>query len=383
MEFGWPEELNRERNSLRAIIRKYSTDEAQSLVPGEDPYSDQVMGFCRSLAKEGWLVPHWPREYGGRDASPWAFAILSEELWLAGEPRGSQYMNVNWVGPAIIKAGSAEQKSLHLGRIASGDVLWCQGFSEIDAGSDLANMSMSAVRAGDFYSLNGEKIWTSYASRAEYCFLLAKTNKDVRPTQGISIFLVPMNTPGITVEVIPSVLDVHVVHRITFKDVMVPESCRLGEENAGWEIVRDALSDERVGTPRYARAERVLDDVVEIAKARGEFTDQLLFQKAVEARAACHAARLLSYGVRQNRATGRGAGADAYVGRAAIVRAERAVSDFALDVLGEEALVSGSIADGEFRTAMIAGLGGGSYEIQLNLIARLWLELPKESKDGP
>ena len=377
MEFGWSEEETRFRLDLRAFIQAELEQSVTDLVPGEDPYSQTSIDFCGKLAARGWLVPHWPVEYGGSGASPWMFAILSEELWAAGEPRGSQYMNVNWIGPAIIKAGSEEQKRQHLARIASGDVLWCQGFSEIDAGSDLASMQTFAVQDGDGYVIEGEKVWTSYASRAEFCFLLARTSPAESSQSSISIFLVPMNTPGVTVEVIPTMLDVHVIHRLTFEKVRVPAAFRLGEENAGWNIVRDALSDERVGTPRFARAEVVLDRVLAQACRSGAAPDAGVWRRAAEARAACNAARLLSYKVRQSRARGHAAGPEAYLGRVAIVRAERAVCEVVVDLAGEESLVSGSIADGEFRTSMIAGLGGGSYEMQLNLVSRLWLKLPK------
>lgn len=377
MEFGWREEEVRFRNEVRAFVSDEVPEEWTRLTPGEDPYSDTTMGFCHKLAQRGWMVPHWPKEYGGNAASAWDFAILSEELWMAGEPRGSQYMNVNWIGPAIIAAGTEEQKQLHLNRIASGDVLWCQGFSEETAGSDLAAMKTSAVRDGDQYIINGHKVWTSYAGKAEYCFLLTRTEGSDTTKAGVTIFLVRMDTPGIQVEVIPSMLDVHKVHRLTFDNVRVDASCRLGDEGEGWTVVRDALSDERVGTPRYARAEKMLEQVVEVADRKGIFTDPGIRRQAVLALAACSSARLLTYKVRQARARGEGAGPEAYLGRCAIVRSERAVSDLALEVLGEEGLVSNSLSDGEFRTAMIAGLGGGSYEMQLNLIARLWLRMPK------
>ncbi len=240
-------------------------------------------------------------------------------------------------------------------------------------------MQTSAVRDGDDYVINGHKIWTSYASKAEFCFLLTKTLDSADPQRRISIFLVPMATEGVKVEAIPSILDVHVVHHLTFSNVRVPASCRLGEENEGWSLIRDALSDERVGTPRFARAEAVLDNVLALARKGGDSLHPGIMRRAVEARAACHAARLFTYRVRQHRAQGEGAGPEAYLGRIAIVRAERAVADLAVDVMKGESLIRGSIADGEFRTSMIAGLGGGSYEMQLNLISRLWLKLPKGS----
>jgi alkylation response protein AidB-like acyl-CoA dehydrogenase len=377
MEFGWSRAERQFRAALREFIGTRVGAAASGLVPGEEPYSAANLTFCAQLAGKGWLVPHWPARYGGSDASPWMFAILSEELWAAGEPRGSQYMNVNWIGPAIIAAGTDAQREEHLTRIAAGNVLWCQGFSEINAGSDLRAMETFARREGDHYIITGEKVWTSYASRAEFCFLLARTQRDEHSKGSISIFLVPMRTPGIRVEVIPSMLDVHEIHRLTFDQVVVPATARLGAENMGWPIIRDALSDERVGTPRYARAEIVLDQLMATAVAQGQHISREMQLAAARARAACRAARLMSYQSRQQRAQGSGASADAYLGRVAIVRAEREVAAVALALTGEDCLVKGSLADGEVRTAMIAGLGGGSYEMQLNLIARLWLSLPK------
>lgn len=299
MEFGWHDDEVRFRHEVCAFVNEQVPKEWTLLTPGEDPYSETTRDFCRKLASKGWLVPHWPREYGGSGASPWHFAILSEELWLAGEPRGSQYMNVNWIGPAIISAGTEAQKREHLLRIASGDVLWCQGFSEETAGSDLASMLTTAVRDGDDYVINGHKIWTSYAGKAEYCFLLARTAGTETSPAGISIFLVRMDTPGIRVEVVPSMLDVHQVHRLTFENVRISASCRLGGEGEGWSIVRDALSDERVGTPRYARAEKMLKRIVGVAKERDLFNEPGIRRQAVLAQAACSAARLLTYKVRQ------------------------------------------------------------------------------------
>ena len=376
MEFGWSEEQAAFREAVRAFTEDRLPEGWASRVPGDEPYSDLTLSFCRDLAKQGWFAPHWPKEYGGGgDPDPWRFAILGEELWSKGEPRGSQYMNVNWIGPAIIAAGTEEQKARFIGGMAAGEMLWCQGFSEPEAGSDLASMKTFAVRDGDDYVINGVKIWTSYAKKADYCFLLARTDLQTDGGGGVSIFLVPTSTPGFKIEVVPTMLDIHVVHRLTFADMRVPAALRLGEENAGWTIIREALSDERVGTPRNVRAAALLDEVIRKAVSAGEIDDVTLSDAAM-AYAACQAARVITYKIRQARGSG-GAGAEAYVARGAIVNAERAVANVATTVSGAAGLESGTLADGEFRTALIAGLGGGSYEMQLNLIARLWLNLPK------
>jgi alkylation response protein AidB-like acyl-CoA dehydrogenase len=376
MEFGWSKEQADFREEVREFIDDNLPADWWSRVPGEEPYSDVTLEFCRRLGAKGWLTPHWPVEYGGAgDTSPWRAAILNEELWSHGEPRGSQYMNSNWVGPAIIANGSEDQKRRFLPSITRGEALWCQGFSEQGAGSDLASMKTSAVRQGDHYVINGEKIWTSYAKGAHFCFLLARTNRNTSDGSGISIFLVPTNAPGFTIVPIKGILDVHVTHILTFDNVLVPIADRLGAENEGWSIIRDALSDERVGTPRHIRAGVILENVVADARRKGRLTRAAL-REAAHARAVCRAARIFVYKIRQSRASG-DAGPEAYVARCAIVNAERAVADVAANLAGPEGLISGSLSDGEFRTTLIAGLGGGSYEMQLNLIARLWLRLPK------
>jgi len=378
MEFSWTAEQESFRRDVSAFIKETLPENWWSRVPGEEPYSEVTLEFCRKLGAKGWLTPHWPVEYGGGgDTSPWRAAILNEELWSNGEPRGSQYMNTNWIGPAIIANGTEQQKRHFLPPITRGEALWCQGFSEPGAGSDLAAMKTSAVRDGDDYVINGEKIWTSYARGAQYCFLLARTDPTTTGGSGISIFLVSTKTPGFRIVPINGILDIHVTHHMTFENVRVPAASRLGPENAGWTIIRDALADERVGSPRHIRAAIILDNVIAQAKRDGRLSLATLRQ-AAHARSVCRAARIFVYRIRQLRAAG-DAGAEAYLARCAIVNAERAVAEVAADVAGPEGLISGSLADGEYRTTLIAGLGGGSYETQLNLVARLWLKLPKAS----
>jgi alkylation response protein AidB-like acyl-CoA dehydrogenase len=378
MEFSWTPEQESFRRELRDFIKETLPENWWSRVPGEEPYSAVTLEFCRKLGAKGWLTPHWPIEYGGGgDTSPWRAAIMNEELWSSGEPRGSQYMNTNWIGPAIIAHGTEWQKQHFLPPITRGEALWCQGFSEPGAGSDLAAMKTSAVRDGDEYIINGEKIWTSYARGAQYCFLLARTDPTTSGGNGISIFLVSTKTPGFTIVPINGILDIHITHHMTFENVHVPATSRLGPENAGWAIIRDALADERVGSPRHIRAAVILDNVVAQAHRDGRLSLAALRQ-AAHAKAVCRAARIFVYRIRQLRAGG-DAGAEAYLARCAIVNAERAVAEVAADLAGPEGLISGSLADGEYRTTLIAGLGGGSYETQLNLVARLWLKLPKAS----
>ena len=257
-------------------------------------------------------------------------------------------MNTNWIAPAIIAAGTDEQKERLLPPIAAGKVLWCQGFSEPEAGSDLASMRMTAVRDGDFYVVNGQKIWTSYAHVAQYCFLLARTNPEVAKRRGISILLVPMDLPGIEVREIPSVLGRHAIHELFFDDVHVPVDCRLGAENEGWPLIRKVLANERIGAARFERSTRVLADGIAAARAGGP-DDPVA---AGQALATCEAARMLAYAAVQDRIDGRDDTGSASTSRVASVAAERAA---AAGRGGDYQLGGGARADQRVRPGVRGG----------------------------
>jgi alkylation response protein AidB-like acyl-CoA dehydrogenase len=287
-------------------------------------------------------------------------------------------MNVNWIGPTILEFGSEEQKGEHLSRIARGDVLWCQGFSEPEAGSDLAALRTLAIRDGDVYRVTGSKIWTSYANHAQYCFLLARTDPASQRQRGVSVLLVPMDLPGIEVREIPSVVGERYFHEVFFTDVRVPVSHRLGPEHEGWSVVVWALQYERVGAPRYARAARTLDALAERAREHGLLAEPAVQEKLGAARALAEAARLLSYRVIDGRARGRPPSAETNVARVAGTLAERSVAELALELFGADSLAHGSFGDAQFRMAMTAGVAVGATEVQLNLVASRLLDLPRE-----
>jgi alkylation response protein AidB-like acyl-CoA dehydrogenase len=381
VEFGWADADLRFRQELQGFLDEFlpeDWDELSKGGPGSDVQAAFSRKFCPEMAERGWLTQHWPGAYGGGDATPWRHIILSEETWALGEPRGAQYMNVNWIGPTIMEHGSEEQKQLHLPRISAGDVLWCQGFSEPEAGSDLVALRTLAIRDGDDYVVNGSKIWTSYADNAEYCFLLVRTDPDSKRHKGISVLLMPMDLPGVEIRESPSVVGERYFHEVFLTDVRVPASCRLGPENEGWGIVSYALQYERVGAPRYARAARTIDQLAELARSRGQLDDPTVQEKLGEARAICEAARLLTYRVVDQRAHGKPPSADTNITRIAGTQADRAVAELALEIFGDEALEYGSIADSNFRMAMTAGVAVGATEIQLNLVAQRVLGLPRE-----
>ncbi len=381
MEFDWSEEDVRFRSELLDFLDEVLPEDWDRMSehgPGSDAQAAFSREFCRRMAERGWLTQHWPEEYGGRDASPWRHAVVGEELWAIGEPRGPQYMNVNWIGPAIMAFGTDEQKAFHLPRISNGDVLWCQGFSEPDAGSDLAALRTAARREGDEYVIEGTKIWTSYANHADFCIALVRTDPESSRHRGISVLLVPMDSEGLQVREIPSVVGERYFHEVFFDRVRVPTSCRLGPENDGWSVVTYALQFERVGAARYARAGLTLDRIAGEAAERGLLDDPTVAEKLGAARAVVEAARLLNYRVIDQRAKGLPPSPDTQIARVAGTTADQVVGELALEVFGPEALEYGSFADANFRLAMTAGVAVGATEVQLNLIASRTLGLPRE-----
>jgi len=381
LEFDWSQDDIQHRKDIREFLAQELPDNWEEISqhgPGGDSQAAFSRHFCGRMAQKGWLTQHWPSEYGGRDCEPWRHSIVGEELWAIGEPRGSQYMNVNWIGPAIMNYGSEGQKQLHLPKISAGEVMWCQGFSEPEAGSDLVALRTRAEKVGDSYVINGSKIWTSYCNHADFIFLLVRTDGDSKRHKGISVLLVPMDTPGIEIREIPSVVGERYFHEVFFTDVTVPVDVLLGEENQGWTVVNFALQFERIGAARYARAAVTLDKLAEVAAERGLLADPIIVDRLGEARALCEAARVLVYKVIDLRAKNRPPTADTQLARVLSTTCDNAIGRLALELFGPESREYGSFADSNFRLAMTAGVAVGATEVQLNLIASRFLELPKE-----
>jgi alkylation response protein AidB-like acyl-CoA dehydrogenase len=378
MEFKWDNEQQTFRATVREFLAAHLPGDWESLAhgPGTEWQGAFSKHFCGQLAAAGLLVPHWPTRWGGRAADPWTAFILAEEMWEAGEPRGGQYMNVNWIGPTLMRFGSEAQQERYIPPIARGATIWCQGFSEPEAGSDLASLRTRAEQQGGSFRINGQKIWTSYASQADTCFLLARTSPG---KNGISVFLVPMKTPGILVRSIPSVIGEGDIHEVFFDDVEVPRDAMLGNEGQAWEIARAALSMERVGIPRFAFATRMLNRAVARLQRSKRFA-QGAIEQAAKARAACDAARLYSYSIIDKRRHGLTIGAEASAARFATVMAERSVAEFVVEFVPEALCDGDPMLLAHHQRAIVAGIASGAAEIQLNLIATELLNLPREPR---
>jgi alkylation response protein AidB-like acyl-CoA dehydrogenase len=226
------------RQELRALVRAHVPADFLGAFTSDPADLAVAQDFCHVLAERGLLCLAWPEEFGGRGGSAWDQTVVREEMWAHHEPRGAQYMGVNWVGPTIMRHGTPEQQRKHLPPIARGEVIWCQGFSEPDAGSDLASIRTAARRDGDGWRISGQKIWTSYATMAQWCFLLARTARGERKQQGLTIFLVPMSDPAIEVRPIANMMGPHHLNEVFFDDLRVTEADVLGELGGGCRPIR-------------------------------------------------------------------------------------------------------------------------------------------------
>ncbi|MGE0741744.1 MAG: acyl-CoA dehydrogenase family protein [Hyphomonadaceae bacterium] len=382
MNFAWDESDDAYRAELVDLLERELPDNWWRDYAYDGPAGPEVMAFARGfnkkLAARNLIVRHWPEAYGGADASAWKHIIVSEEMWSRGEPRSSIYLGANWAGPAIMKFGTEAQKQRYLRPIAEGELLWCQGFSEPEAGTDLANMRTQAVREGDEFVINGSKIWTSYAARADIMFLLARVGGHGKG--GVSCFILPVDTPGLKVQPIPAIHTPHDFNEVFFTDVRVPADCLLGEEGRGWDIVTTILHYERIGAARYEYSRRVLDHIVDILKQRGLFADPIVRADCASALALVEAARMLTYLVIDGRAKDLPPSADTYVARFALIQADHAVANLSSAYLPDLLTHEGDgMLRAHFTGGLTSGIAAGAAEVQLNMIAGRYLNLPRAS----
>jgi len=279
MDFQFGEKEERLREDIRAFVR-------ENLPSGfighryEEEHSDEgwelALATSKKLSRKGWLTMSWPVEYGGMGASVWEQVVYGEESGYWGLPGTRMGVSaVAWVGPSLMLFGTDEQKKKHLPVISSGapEGVWCTGYSEPDAGSDLANLQTRAERDGDHYIINGQKVWTSAAHRARWCWLAARTDPNAaKKHHGISLFLVDMKSEGVSVRPLRNYVGFHYFNEIFFNNVRVPATNLVGQENRGWYQLMRALAFERgVAVSSVGATRRLLEELIQYAKERGVF----------------------------------------------------------------------------------------------------------------
>lgn len=378
------QQADRLRTELRDLVKQQVPEHFLGAFTDDPADLETAQRFCRLLAERELLCLAWPQEFGGAGASVWEQTVVREEMWAHHEPRGAQYMGVNWVGPIIMRHGTEEQQRRHLPPIARGEVIWCQGFSEPEAGSDLASLRTTARPAEDGWLVSGQKIWTSYATMAQWCFLLARTSKvgegaTQKKQQGLTIFLVPMDDPAITVRPIRTMLGPHHLNEVFFDNLRVTEADVLGTVDAGWSIVQDVMAFERVGIARYARCERLLAAAPAVLGSRWDKLPEELRGRWIRMLTHCRRARLLAYRVVSLQSSGRITPGDAAAYRIAVTKLDQDSAEVLMDIAAEvrhddtnAAWFLGEVED-HWRYSQASTVSSGSIEMQRILLSRALL----------
>ena len=391
MEFRFTAEQESWRQQLKEFFKRELPESWQGgeEVSGEDEWRF-VRQFQKKLAARGWLVPHWPKEYGGAALGIMEQTIMREESAYHRAPLPDIF-GVNMLGPVLMMFGSDKQKSQHLPPIAAAEVTWCQGYSEPEAGSDLASLKTRAVRDGDDYVINGSKIWTSNAHRAEWIFLLARTDPEAPKHRGISFFLAPMSTPGISTRPLVNMAGVHLFNEVFFEDARVPAANLVGDENRGWYVGAALLDFERSGIGNAATSRRSLDDLIEYCRLPGGDGDGRAASQGRRHRLAelvieTEIGRYLSYRVATMQAKGEVPNMEASAAKVYNSEVAHRLADAGVNMMG----LSGQVRPESKRWARLRGdftmnymltlggmIAGGTSEIQRGIIATRGLGLPR------
>jgi alkylation response protein AidB-like acyl-CoA dehydrogenase len=376
VDFEMGDDVDALRRQLRHLVDEHIPPDFLGAFTDDPADLATAQHFCHVLAEQGLLCPAWPKEWGGKDASLWEQTAVREEMWAVHEPRGAQYMGVNWVGPIIMRYGTPEQQARHLPAIAGGEEIWCQGFSEPDAGSDLASIQTTARRDGDGWYVTGQKIWTSYAAMAQWCFLLTRTARLEKKQQGLTIFLVPMDDPAIEVRPIASMVGPHHLNEVFINDLWVTDADVLGPLDEGWKVVQEVLAFERVGIARYARSDRLLLLAPSVLGDQWDDLPEEVHARWVEALTLTRRARLLAYRVVGMQETGRVNPGDAAAYRIAVTQLDQHSADVLMDMISLVSLHSDEgrrfarAVEDHWRYAQASTVASGSIEVQRILLAR-------------
>ena len=387
--------LSDEDAKFRDELREFFTTEVPAEIRDRArndklEWPDDIVTTMRILNKAGLAVPNWPVEWGGKDWSPLQRQIWADEMRLACVPEPLAF-NAGMVGPVIAQFGSQEIKERFLPATANLDIWWCQGFSEPEAGSDLASLRTVAVRDGDDYVINGQKTWTTLGQFADWIFVLARTNPDAPKKQaGISFILVEMSTPGITLRPIKLIDGSYEVNEVFFEDVRVPANQLVGEENQGWSYAKFLLSNERTGIARIGTTKVWLADVKEHAAKTPVgggtlLTDPLFASRVAEIENELLALELTQLRVSGDEGTGKPNPASSIL-KLRGSQLQQAVTELLVEVAGPDALPfdGGDVIDSpvwaqhaaprylNFRKTSIYG---GSNEVQRSIISSTILGL--------
>ncbi len=380
MEFRFTRDLEAFREDIRSYLEKELTEEFRAREVEEGGWSPS---FSRQLGERGYIAFAWPTEYGGKGGSHFEQLVYAEELARADAPTRFHFMASSLVGPSVLLYGSDEQKKDYLPRIARGEISFCQGFSEPNSGSDLASLSVRATREGDSFVINGQKIWTSDAHRADYCWLGARTDPQAPKHKGISTFVVDMSLPGIVVKPLLTMNDHHHFNEVFFNDVVLPADALVGQENHGWYQMTTTLDFERSGAARYVGLRQTVDRLAARLRRTRPAGAEVLRLELADLHVACEVGRLISYRVAYLQSKGEIPNSEASMSKAFGSSLEQRVADFGVRMFGGGGNVWGpspethlDVAD-NYMWSAAATIRGGTNEVQKNIIAGRGLGLPR------
>ncbi len=342
----------------------------------------------RALAEAGYVAPHWPEPWG-ISADPIHQLVIDDELRRAGVRRPVNPIGIGWAGPTLLHAGSDQQKQRYLMPLLAGEELWCQLFSEPDAGSDLASLSTRAVRDGDEWVVTGQKIWTSLAQFSSFGILIARTDQQVSKHRGISYFVCSMGTPGITVRPIVEMTGAHTFNEVFLDEVRLPADSLVGQEGQGWDLAKVTLANERVslstGGALWGQGPTVAD-LVDVVRSSGGVADRRLRSRLVDVHIASEVIRLTKLRTVSARIRGEAPGPEASVGKVMTDELGQELFDLAKDLAGSAGMLTDVGPLGEaaelwhhgFLFSRALTIGGGTGEVQRNIIAERALGLPHD-----
>jgi len=376
MRFTFTPEQQRFRQELRDFLKAELAEER-----APDGF-DQA--FSEKLSRRGWIGLAWPKEYGGQGLGPVEQMIYTEEMILATAPRGYHFTAERQVGPSLIRHGTEAQKRDWLPRITGAKASFALGLSEPGAGSDLAAVITRAVRDGDDYVVNGQKIWTSAAHLTDYIWLVVRTDQQAPKHRGISCLMADLKVPGVTIRPLYDMTGGHHFNEVFFEDVRVPVERRVGEENAGWYILAEHLDFERSGIERLVDLEKLYRRVLDEAQRRAKVStlDAATRSRLAEIAIELEVGRLMCYRVAWLQSIGRVPNYEASMAKVYGTEWSQRMMAMAMGLLGMEANASkqGSLAESVMQgylNAVSRTIAGGTSEIQRNIIATRGLGLPR------
>jgi alkylation response protein AidB-like acyl-CoA dehydrogenase len=381
MDFDFTPEEEAFRGEVRDFIKKYLPKKNRP---------EEIATWHQQARARRWVGFGWPKEYGGGGGSISQQVILKEEMARAkAPPLGTCFMGLAWVGPSILSYGTEEQKRKFIPDILDGKYQWCTGYSEPGSGSDLAALATRAVRDGDDYVVNGQKIWTSIAMWSKWIILLVRTEAGGSKHEGITCVLVPMDTPGITVRPIRNMAGGAMFAEVFFDNVRVPVANRLGEEGQGWQVTVSALAHERSSIAEVAGLQRSLEELKALARkcrknGRPAAQDPGVRRRIARADAKIEAMRLNGMRFLTRQLKGEPVGAETSVNKLHRAALEIELGELALEIEGGAGVLDRDAAPekGKWQRMALSWpevvIGGGTPNIQRNIIAERILGLPKD-----